>query len=128
MDKADRCIERCHDFGIDPYVSFLPGNVDDDEGVFDRMLEFTQRTGVDLAEFCVATPYPGTPIWQRYIAEDRIFDFTWEKYNDANVVFHPYKMSAERLQEGYFYLWREFYRDRDNDLTDREHTRRTIQF
>jgi hypothetical protein len=37
-------------------------------------------------------------------------------------------MSPERLQEGYLYLWKEFYRGRERDLTPREHTRRTIQF
>jgi radical SAM superfamily enzyme YgiQ (UPF0313 family) len=50
LGKAFRAIERCHDFGIDPYVSFLVGNRDDDEGVFDRMLHFAQAAKIDLAE------------------------------------------------------------------------------
>ncbi len=128
MAKAKRCIQRCHDFNIDPYVSFLVGNRDDDEGVFDRMLEFARRARVDLAEFVVSTPYPGTPLWRQYNAEERIFDFQWKHFNDANVVFHPHKMSAERLQEGYLYLWREFYRDRKEELESRDHERRTVQF
>jgi len=127
MEKAERTIARCRELGIDPYVSFLVGNADDDEGVFDRMLEFCTRTGVDLAEFAISTPYPGTPIWKRYEAEGRIFDRTWKHYNDANVVFKPHKMSALRLQEGYIYLWREFYQGRQ-ELRTREHTRGTIQF
>jgi radical SAM superfamily enzyme YgiQ (UPF0313 family) len=128
MEKAERCIQRCHDYGIDPYVSFLVGNRDDDERTFDRMLDFARRTRVDLAEFVVSTPYPGTPLWHEYMAEERIFDYQWKHYNDANVVFHPHKMSAERLLEGYLYLWREFYRDRGQDLDDRDHERRTVQF
>ncbi|MBI5544949.1 MAG: B12-binding domain-containing radical SAM protein [Deltaproteobacteria bacterium] len=128
LDKATRCIQRCHEVGIDPYVSFLAGNPEDDEGTFDRMLEFARKTKIDLAEFCVSTPYPNTPFWHRYLKEDRIFDRTWKHYNDANVVFRPYKMSPERLQEGYLYLWREFYKGRETDLTQRDHTRRTIQF
>jgi len=129
LDKAERAIARCQEYGIDPYVSFLVGNPDDDEGVFDRMVSFGKRTGIDLAEFCISTPYPGTPIWHRYLAEDRIFDFTWKHYNDANVVFNPHKMSAKRLLEGYLYMWREFYSGRAADITSRENqTRRTIQF
>jgi len=128
LDKARRSIARCQDAGIDPYVSFLAGNVDDDEGVFDRMLEFARATNIDLAEFCVSTPYPNTPLWHRLVAEDRIFDRTWKHYNDANVVFRPHKMSPERLQQGYLYLWKEFYKGREQDLTERNHTRRTIQF
>ncbi|MGM0575761.1 MAG: B12-binding domain-containing radical SAM protein [Myxococcota bacterium] len=128
LDKAHRVIARCHEHGIDPYVSFLAGNPDDDEGVFDRMLDFTATSGVELAEFAVSTPYPGTPIWERYEAEGRIFDYTWRHYNDANVVFQPHGMSPERLQEGYLYLWREFYRGRDEEITSRSHVRQTIQF
>ena len=37
-------------------------------------------------------------------------------------------MSPEQLLEGYIGLWREFYRERYTDLTQREHNRRTIQF
>ncbi len=128
LDRARRCIARCFEYGIDPYVSFLVGNPDDDEGTFDRMLEFAAATGIDLAEFAVSTPYPGTPLWHRYLAEDRILDRTWRRYNDANVVFRPHHMTPERLQEGYLYLWREFYRSRRPALADREHERRTIQF
>ena len=128
MAQAELAVRRCQDNGVDPYVSFLVGNPDDDEGVFDRMLGFCQRTKLDLAEFCVSTPYPGTPLWQRYEKEGRIFDYTWKRYNDANVVFRPHQMSPERLQEGYLTLWREFYRGRSFDLDDRDHARRTVQF
>ena len=128
LDRAKRCIDRCHDHEIDPYVSFLVGNPDDDEGVFDRMLDFTSEMGVDLAEFAIATPYPGTPTWHRYQAEGRIFDYEWKHYNDANVVFTPHKMSAETLEAGYLHLWREFYRDRRETLAAREANRRIVQF
>jgi radical SAM superfamily enzyme YgiQ (UPF0313 family) len=128
LEKAERTIDRCHEFGIDPYVSFLVGNADDDEGIFDRILQFADKTRVDLAEFVVSTPYPGTPLWHRYLAQERIFDFTWKHYNDANVVFRPHKMSPERLQEGYFYLWREFYGGRRAELAKRNHERCTVQF
>lgn len=71
LDKAHRCISRCKEFDIDPYVSFLVGNEGDDEGTFDRMLEFGKKSGVELAEFAIATPYPGTPVWHRYQEEGR---------------------------------------------------------
>jgi len=128
MDKAERAIARCQEKNIDPYVSFLMGNPDDDDKVFQRMVDFARRTGIDLAEFCVSTPYPNTPIWHRLIGEDRIFDFTWKHYNDSNVVFQPHHMSAEALRDGYLYTWREFYGGRRADLTEREHQRKTIQF
>ncbi len=127
MTKAEECIAKCQDAGVDPYTSFLVGNDEDDEGTFDRILEFCLRCNIRIAEFAIATPYPGTPRWKELVAQDRVFDRTWKHYNDANVVFRPAKMSPEQLLEGYLRLWREFYAQRkEHDRTDRE--KWTIQF
>lgn len=128
LAKATQAIGRCHDEGIKPYVSFLMGNPDDDEGVFDRMVDFGRSTKIDLAEFCVSTPYPGTPLWHQYTDEGRMLGRPWKYFNDANVTFRPHHMSPERLEEGYLYAWREFYGGRQEDLGEREHLHRTIQF
>lgn len=127
LQKAKQVIARCHDHGIDPYVSFLVGNDSDDEGVFDRMLEFCAETRLDKCEFAIFTPYPGTPSWHQLNQQGRITSQHWKHYNDANVVFEPRQMSAEALQRGYLRLWRDFYRGR-SELREREHHARTIQF
>ncbi len=125
--KMERVIDRCQEFKIDPYVSFLVGNDGDDEGVFDRMLDFCAKTKIDKCEFAIMTPYPGTPVWNRMVAEDRIISRTWKHYNDANVTFKPKNMTPERLQRGYVDLWRGFYEGR-KDIAGREHHARTVQF
>ena len=125
--RARASVRKAMDLGIEPYTSFLVGNDDDDEGTFDRMLSFADATGIRKAEFAILTPYPGTPIWTRFLEEGRILSFDWSRYNDANVVFRPKKMSPERLLEGYLYLWREFYRSRLS-LAELGREERTIQF
>ncbi|MBI5532370.1 MAG: B12-binding domain-containing radical SAM protein [Deltaproteobacteria bacterium] len=127
MDRAIRSVQRCHEFGIEPYTSLLVGNETDDEGVFDRILEFTVKAKVPKTEFAIFTPYPGTPSWHQLEGEGRIFDKAWKHYNDANVVFKPKQMSAERLLDGYLTLWREFYKDKLH-LAEMEQGQRTIQF
>ena len=91
------------------------------------MLAFCDDAGVRKAEFAIFTPYPGTPAWHRLLAQDRILHRDWSRYNDANVVFRPAKMSPERLLEGYLHLWREFFRARP-ELREGEHAARTVQF
>jgi radical SAM superfamily enzyme YgiQ (UPF0313 family) len=125
--KAIEAIKRCHEFDIEPYTSLLVGNDTDDDGVFDRMLEFTHKANVPKTEFAIFTPYPATPAWQWMEAEGRILDRTWKHYNDANVVFRPKQMSPERLLDGYLYLWREFYKSK-TFLASLDHRDRTIQF
>jgi radical SAM superfamily enzyme YgiQ (UPF0313 family) len=125
--KAESCVRRCQDHGIEPYVSFLVGNEQDDEGTFDRILEFGERVGLNIAEFAVATPYPGTPMWRKMEAEGRLLHRDWRCYNDANVVFQPARMSPERLQQGYLDLWREFYKPRQH-LREADPALCTVQF
>ncbi len=127
LDKACTAVRRAMDHGVEPYTSFMVGNDDDDEGTFDRMLAFADDVGIRKAEFAISTPYPSTPLWTRLLSEGRILHRDWSKYNDANVVFRPQHMSADRLLEGYLYLWREFYRPRQS-LRSLSTADRTIQF
>ena len=127
LADAHAAIARCHDHGIEPYTSFLVGNEDDDEGVFDRMLAFADDAKIRKAEFAIMTPYPGTPAWKALVAQERILTRDWSLYNDANVVFQPRLMSPSSLLDGYLYLWREFYRSRQA-LRGADREARTIQF
>ncbi len=127
LERAETCIAKCDDAGIEPYTSFLIGLDDDDEGTVDRMLEFANKTKILKAEFAIFTPYPGTPSWHKMVAADRILHRDWSKYNDANVVFKPAKMSPDALHASYIRLWREFYSTR-GQLANLSLTERTIQF
>ncbi|MFO0608971.1 MAG: cobalamin-dependent protein [Polyangiales bacterium] len=127
LRKAGEAIRRAVDHGIDPYTSFMVGNDGDDEGVFDRILAFADDAGVRKAEFAIFTPYPGTPAWHRLLGEGRILHRDWSKYNDADVVFRPAKMSPERLLRGYLDLWRGFYGSRAN-IREADYAARTVQF
>ena len=125
--RAVDAIKKAWDHGIEPYTSFLLGNEGDDEGTVDRMLAFAQESKIQKAEFAIFTPYPGTPSWHDLVGQDRILTRDWSKYNDANVVFQPKKMTVDALHRGYLRLWREFYAARP-EQAERPEYQRTIQF
>ncbi len=127
LERAHRAIARCRDAGIEPYTSFLYGLDTDDEGTPDRMLEFCARSGIRKAEFAIFTPYPGTPAWRQLQREERITSLDWQRYNDANVVYRPARLTADQVTRGYLDLWRNFYADKAHFL-DAAQDERTIQF
>ncbi len=109
-EKFRDSIARLHDKGIGVLGAFVLGNDNEDTSIFKRTLDFAKKIKLDLAQFSVLTPYPGTALFNRLIKEKRIFNFDWAKYDAGNAVFKPLKMSAERLKEEVDKLWREFYR------------------
>jgi radical SAM superfamily enzyme YgiQ (UPF0313 family) len=108
--KYNDAIKRLHDLGISVLGAFVLGNDNEDPSIFKRTLDFAKRIKLDLAQFAVLTPYPGTAIYNRFMKENRIFNFDWTKYDAGNAVFKPLKMTADRLKEEVDRLWRDFYR------------------
>lgn len=90
-----------HDHGIQVNGSFVLGFDDDDESIFDRTCDWIEANRLECATFHILTPYPGTPLFRRMEAHGRILHRDWSRYDTANVVFRPLRMSAERLAEGY---------------------------
>ena len=109
VEKYKEAIDRLHQVGIGVIGSFIFGMDEDDEGVFERTVEFVEKTKMDIPTFAVLTPLPGTSLYNKLEAEKRIFDRDWTKYDGAHVVFKPMLMSPERLQEGYHWAMKSAY-------------------
>jgi radical SAM superfamily enzyme YgiQ (UPF0313 family) len=103
-------IRRLHDLGIMVNASFVFGMDGDDAGVFERTTAWAIEQGVETATFHILTPYPGTVLHQRMVAEDRMVTSNWDLYDTRHVVFQPRGMTAEQLEAGYWQAYDQFYR------------------
>jgi radical SAM superfamily enzyme YgiQ (UPF0313 family) len=102
-------VRRLHEHGIGIQACFVFGFDDEDESVFERTVEFVDRTKIDLPRYAVATPFPGTPLYRRLENEGRLLHRNWSLYDVEHVVFEPGGMSPERLQEGLEWSWAQSY-------------------
>jgi radical SAM superfamily enzyme YgiQ (UPF0313 family) len=48
----------------------------------------------------VFTPFPGTPLHEQLVREDRITNRDWSRYTMGHVVYQPQNMTAAELYEG----------------------------
>jgi radical SAM superfamily enzyme YgiQ (UPF0313 family) len=87
--------------------SFIFGFDQDDPSVFKSTVEFVQKNNMELPNFSILTPFPGTPLRKRLEGEGRIFDHDWSHYDMSHVVFQPQRMTIRELQDGY--LWAQKY-------------------
>ena len=103
-------IRRLHSLGVMVNGSFVFGMDHDDESVFDRTVAWAVEQGIETATFHILTPYPGTALHARMVAEVRIATENWDLYDTRHVVYRPIGMSAEALEAGYWHAYQEFYR------------------
>ncbi len=120
-DYAD-AIERIQSHGIAVNGCFVLGLDGDGPEVFDAVEAFVRRSGQFDVQITVMTPFPGTPLYDRLLAEGRLLDPTaWERCSLFDVNFRPLHMSAEQLQGEALELGRRLY-------TEEERTARRHRF
>jgi radical SAM superfamily enzyme YgiQ (UPF0313 family) len=103
-------VRRLHDNGVMVNASFVFGMDDDGPDVFDRTVDWAVEQGIETATFHIMTPYPGTALYDRMLAQGRMLHRDWDRYDTRQVVFTPRRLTAEQLEDGYWRAYRRFYR------------------
>jgi radical SAM superfamily enzyme YgiQ (UPF0313 family) len=103
-------IRRLHDLGVMINGSFVFGMDADDGSVFGRTVEWAIEHGIETATFHILTPYPGTALYRRMSEQGRLTTSDWDLYDTRHAVFQPARLTAEQLESGYHWAYREFYR------------------
>ena len=120
-------VARIQSYGMQVMGGFILGFDTDREDIFDRMVEFIQKSGIPIAMVGLLQAMPGTQLFRRLWREGRILstgdgDNTGDKLN-----FLP-RMDAAILMEGYRSVLKriytcEAYYDRVKLYLSRTHSR-----
>ena len=100
LQKKGITIQGCFVFGFDH----------DDSSVFESTVNLVENLGVDIPRYSIYTPYPGTPLFHRMMAENRILSFNWNDYDTMHVVIRPKQMTPDELYRGFKWAYRETFR------------------
>jgi radical SAM superfamily enzyme YgiQ (UPF0313 family) len=99
IDENVNAVKRLRNNGILTMASLVFGLDDDTEEVFESGYEFLHRSKSAFFQSCFATPYPGTPIFEKMKSENRILTDDWRKFDATKVVITPKNFSSEKLLE-----------------------------
>lgn len=103
-------IKRIQGHGLAVNGCFVLGLDGDGPDVFARVEDFVRQSGQFDVQITVMTPFPGTPLYERLLLEDRLLEpEAWERCSLFDVNFRPARMSADELQEGLLWLARRLY-------------------
>jgi radical SAM superfamily enzyme YgiQ (UPF0313 family) len=104
-----RRVALFHDHGIQVNGSFVLGFDHDRPEVFERTVAWVEANRLECATFHILTPYPGTPLFRQFEAEDRLLHRRWSLYDTSHVVFQPRHMTPEQLADGYEWCYRRLF-------------------
>ncbi|MEI7475160.1 MAG: B12-binding domain-containing radical SAM protein [bacterium] len=93
-------VKKIHQHGMEVSAGFIVGFDHDDETIFDRQIEFIQKTGVVIAMVGLLQALPGTKLYKRLKKENRLIQDTSGNNTDTYLNFIP-KMNEEKLLKGY---------------------------
>jgi len=109
LQLVEKAIRRCRSAGVIFHASLIFGRDEDSPRVFERTLEFLLGNSVPSISPCMLTPYPGTPLFERYSRERRILHTNWSYYDHTIVCYQPKNMEPEELAEKYLDFRRRFF-------------------
>jgi radical SAM superfamily enzyme YgiQ (UPF0313 family) len=101
---------RVREAGITVSTEMIVGLDGDTPDTFEHTFRFLMENRIPLPRVYILTPVPGTPLYQEYQAEGRIFNHDIGDYNGGKCVFRPKGMDATTLQENYWRLYDLLYR------------------
>jgi radical SAM superfamily enzyme YgiQ (UPF0313 family) len=109
VEEYTQAVNTIHQNHMAVIGSFIFGFDTDTPEVFKTTLSMIKKLGIDVADFSILTPLPGTPLFQKLDSQGRILTKDWRLYNMGHAVFTPAHMTPAELVEGVRRFYAEFY-------------------
>jgi radical SAM superfamily enzyme YgiQ (UPF0313 family) len=109
VEEYRQAVQNLHDNDMIAIGCFVFGFDTDTKDVFDDTLTMIKELKLDVVDFLVFTPFPGTPLFNKLEEEGRILTKDWSKYNMKNIVFEPKNMTSEDILHGIRKMYKDFY-------------------
>ncbi len=110
FDRHADAVQAVQEHGIAVNACFVLGLDGDGPLVFDTVAAFVERTHPFDVQITVLTAFPGTPLYERLLASDRIlYPGDWSRCTLFDVNIRPANMTVEQLEHGLVELGRHLY-------------------
>ena len=107
LEQTRKIVELIHRVGIKSRASFILGLPSETRAESQETIRFAYSLPLDQVRFSLATPFPGTELWDIAVKEGRIDpeDIDWTKlslmggYTDFLPLYYPEGRSAEEMKQ-----------------------------
>ena len=102
LSDYEKAIKTIHSHKLMVYGTFVIGYDDDDKNTAAAIMKFALKQNLAVANFNPLIPFPGTKLYERLKAEDRLlYDGTWwtdSTYCYGDTAFIPTNITADDLK------------------------------
>jgi radical SAM superfamily enzyme YgiQ (UPF0313 family) len=102
-------VARIQSYGVEVMGGFILGFDTDKEDIFDRMVEFIQKSGIPIAMVGLLQAMPGTQLFRRLRSEGRIVDAGGGNNTFCDRLNFLPRMDSAKLVEGYREVMKRIY-------------------
>lgn len=106
-------IKKIQRNGLNVQGGFIVGFDHDSDNIFQRQIEFIQKSGITVAMVGMLQALPGTRLYSRMQKEGRLIGDSTGDNVDGSTNIIPSNMSVEHLKQGYLKILDEIYSPRN---------------
>ncbi len=108
LKRYQELVNGFHRAGISVFGAFIIGSDEDTPETVGETAVQAVKLGVDIIQITNLTPLPGTRMYERFKAEERLlavnYPEDWERYTFTETVYKPARMTARELDETIYEL------------------------
>jgi len=112
FNKPSRFVEdlaKIRRAGIQVIALLMIGLDGDTTATFQRSLDFLVDNHISFLKLFTPCPYPGTKYHDDMMAEGRILETDWGKYDYGSAIVQPLHMTPAQMLDGFQSVYRGFY-------------------
>ena len=114
IEDVRKAVYLSKKYGISVHGYFLFGMLDETPKTIWETFKLGKKLDMESCVFAIATPYPGTRLFNECVEKNRLITYDWDKYHGhVGAVYNPEKMKAGSLRKYMKYMtWLYYMRPR----------------
>ena len=98
LEKAEKAVKKAKELGFRVIGSFVIGFHHEKPEDMDRTIKFARRLPLDFAQFTIATPYPGTKLFEIASRLGLLLTKDWRRYTTLEPVMKNIHVDPKQIQ------------------------------
>ncbi|MGC8497296.1 MAG: B12-binding domain-containing radical SAM protein [Thermoplasmata archaeon] len=109
LDLAKSSVRKANNAELNTLGSFIIGFPDDTVKDIKTTIKFSKSIGVTVAQFTIATPYPGTRLWDYVMENKLLLSMNWRKFTTLSPVMKLRNFTPDQILKWLSWAYISFY-------------------